>query len=1578
MLKAETVLHEENARQSHQPNKGTRSEPNREPQLNPSTGDSGNTGGTYSGDSSFKPERNPTPGNDVIGKAPAQIPLDRSSLLPQIGTTSDHVAEADGARPPDDLNAGFQAGRATADSIRPLLLTTERSAPTTRHAAYLRDDPTTSFDSPSRTTEEPERRTRLERVAQHMIGPVSSHASPQGTHTNADTDAAPAFFDSDAADARSDGRHLTDTEKGITASFPEVTGDGAELRLDNVDLGAHVTSQRARSIGITPPTTAKLRAFLQWVLDHHGAAEARHATDPDGGYGRESHGFRTLALTALDVVYGRMPLWALGRYTDPRYGTTERLFTEEELERAQPHFRSEEPTYLFRPSSERPPPDLSRLDSRVTSQQAELIGMSMDTAVKLSAFIEEVDESVASATEADWVEGSDTAAALRLSLRRREAVVKVACGQTPLATLASLRHANGRGGRIFLTSEIERAKECSVIRHPMPPPTSARPTVAAPSRPRHPMAIDLALPPNHAVGARVVLAGLSRTDLNGQLATVVVVTDPTDPERAQVRLDSTGKTVRIKRTNLRAGPIERATCEGPEELSAHIDLEDAWPATLVGVPQGDREGNGPFCHAHAPLPRNRHLTEREQGTSKDHPEVKGDGASAGVSIGEFSITTAASWLCSIWQRGRARPPAEHEHSPAAAGRQIVSAGHGNVQARPLGGLGDDNTGTIDCALTAAPTGPNLDLPAQPPTVPNLEATLETYALGQDVAPTEPTPLSPRELTAVALPVRVGDLVAARQASFTRAWYRARVERVTTSQNRPTHTVQWEDGSTTAGVPLSRLRSLVPLDGSPGADTAAGLVPPTLAMESPTTNEGLHAAYPEPSDAACHGFDEASFLASLPDGELRVSGAPSVYALPPPDGGAWHPLVHELAPVVLETLTYLESLFSAKRHDTGVAPWAVHMAWHGTWNGGHWDKVVPSKRVQEEVNRRSKAMKRRVQRMRECWPDPPAYDEYRHAPDLFHAAVALLVERGHVSPALMRRDVRGTASRTAKERKSSLLDVHWLWRLKYTPLWESPDGRNTDTIEPQSGLRATKCIKLLDRLRFEGTDAFAPPGRTTYRSLASIRKAVAHEAGGETQERQESPGAGPGARRSGTDGQRLIVFMVEVAAFRVHTDDYPTESELDSITHGSEALPDGAGGLTLRQRATISLLRDGALRHVPRPQLECKPLSQLSYLNASYATISDWGLGNTSEYVSEVPTPCPRASHSVRQTMGRFEQPEGTLMKYHDDVKRALTTPDYFVSGSSGCGEGHALAEKSTWFLIRMQYEKHPLIQYGKCGTHSLCPTLVYPPNNSADYGCHHYTIGNKRTAPNTHTEMRNFLGPLAIAALIVAAFADVDLATWENMVVLSFAAGSGSVEHACAMIGVRCYSFDLRALVGTFGALHANNFLDLTGEIYGNVEAALRSDGRHMLQVAATFADLECTTEGGLQVKKHRIIVPGTQREKALDPTHGKPKPGDEGARASDLDSQVRNVLTFFTRLQAERNKAHALAARRPDSPTGTVDPPPVPTLDAEPPTTLITTFHCAVGDHIESTTDPALNRHSTSVNLSMAVAGVTGCRGHD
>jgi hypothetical protein len=219
------------------------------------------------------------------------------------------------------------------------------------------------------------------------------------------------------------------------------------------------------------------------------------------------------------------------------------------------------------------------------------------------------------------------------------------------------------------------------------------------------------------------------------------------------------------------------------------------------------------------------------------------------------------------------------------------------------------------------------------------------------------------------------------------------------------------------------------------------------------------------------------------------------------------------------------------------------------------------------------------------------------------------------------------------------------------------------------------------------------------------------------------------------------------------------------------------------------------------------------------------------------------------------------------------------------------------------------------------------------------------------------------------------------VLVLGFAAGSGSVEHAFAMIGVRCCSFDIRALVETFGAQHANRPIDLTKAIYDVAKDAFATDGRYMLQIGATFADLECTTQGGLQAHKHRAIVPCSKQQKAAHPAHGKPKPGPAGVDAADLDVQLHNALPFLDRLQTERDQAHALlasgqpeAASAPATMVG-----PSPPLCADPTEKLITTDYDSDTDlPIESTADPALNRHENSVHLPMMESGVRGCRGDD
>ena len=102
---------------------------------------------------------------------------------------------------------------------------------------------------------------------------------------------------------------------------------------------------------------------------------------------------------------------------------------------------------------------------------------------------------------------------------------------------------------------------------------------------------------------------------------------------------------------------------------------------------------------------------------------------------------------------------------------------------------------------------------------------------------------------------------------------------------------------------------------------------------------------------------------------------------------------------------------------------------------------------------------------------------------------------------------------------------------------------------------------------------------------------------------------------------------------------------------------------------------------------------------------------------------------------------------------------------------------------------------------------------------------------------------------------------------------------------------------------------------------------------------------------------------------------------AADPGVQLRNVLEFFDRPQTERDRAHA--ALESEQSASALDPAAVAEPDfllcVEPPDHFIVTYYCPYTDlPIESKADLALNRHSTSVNVSMAVTGVTGCRGHD
>ena len=166
-------------------------------------------------------------------------------------------------------------------------------------------------------------------------------------------------------------------------------------------------------------------------------AEANHTEDSSGGYGKELRSYRRLALAALDVAHGRLPLAALAWYRVPLCNGTERLFTPDEASQAQPHFDAKMADGFLGFAGERAePPDLSKVDSHITTEQAQLIGITMDTAAKLSAFIDDAARRHTAATMASKNDPIGADPELSRSLRLHTAGMNVACGQAPLSTLA--------------------------------------------------------------------------------------------------------------------------------------------------------------------------------------------------------------------------------------------------------------------------------------------------------------------------------------------------------------------------------------------------------------------------------------------------------------------------------------------------------------------------------------------------------------------------------------------------------------------------------------------------------------------------------------------------------------------------------------------------------------------------------------------------------------------------------------------------------------------------------------------------------------------------------------------------------------------------------------------------------------------------------------------------------------------------------------------------------------------------------------------------------------------------------------
>ena len=173
--------------------------------------------------------------------------------------------------------------------------------------------------------------------------------------------------------------------------------------------------------------------------------------------------------------------------------------------------------------------------------------------------------------------------------------------------------------------------------------------------------------------------------------------------------------------------------------------------------------------------------------------------------------------------------------------------------------------------------------------------------------------------------------------------------------------------------------------------------------------------------------------------------------------------------------------------------------------------------------------------------------------LYYAAVAVLVEAGTAAKWVRRRDLR--KGYYGKEKCiEPFRDPYWQLKLKCTCLWVPADGgadaatARSRPTDPHSGLRLEQQLEVLRRTRAAGVDSLPMPGWAVHRdhgALADVAEKLHH--------------ANPAVA---TKLQAEIVILVDIATGRMSTDDaIPDDRTLQSLWHGSPALPPHVGGLS---------------------------------------------------------------------------------------------------------------------------------------------------------------------------------------------------------------------------------------------------------------------------------------------------------------------------------------------------------------------------------------------------------------------------------
>ena len=244
-------------------------------------------------------------------------------------------------------------------------------------------------------------------------------------------------------------------------------------------------------------------------------------------------------------------------------------------------------------------------------------------------------------------------------------------------------------------------------------------------------------------------------------------------------------------------------------------------------------------------------------------------------------------------------------------------------------------------------------------------------------------------------------------------------------------------------------------------------------------------------------------------------------------------------------------------------WTVAMAHHGVVYLT--ERHTVNATAVAECNQRPSNMQRRCSRMLVKYGLTAAVGSKSPTADLYYAAVAVLIDAGKVAKWVRRRDLR--KGYYSKEKcVEPFRDPYWQIKLKCICLWvHAPDAGATMArlrpIDPHSGLPLELQLEVFRRTRAAGADSMPMPDWAVHRGhgvLEDVAEKLRH--------------ANPPIT---TKPQAQIVILVDIATGRMTTDGaIPDDRALQSMRHGSSAVPPHVGGLSPEQCGVLAVPRDG--------------------------------------------------------------------------------------------------------------------------------------------------------------------------------------------------------------------------------------------------------------------------------------------------------------------------------------------------------------------------------------------------------------------